>query len=720
MFCMHHYCSQKRGRLYVQRRTRIGSLLQCSSAFIVGILLVCASVSGGRANGIETLCVEAVETRIIDEQLEVRVNTTAPSLPSFSAFPLREPDRLVMDFPDYLWGPGYTGHLESDHPQIREVRVGQFSEEPPITRIVFDLRVPAEQVKYKALSAAAHGQLRIQVSPAEASGASETPPPAVPGRKPDKPAAPPAVKPTAKPPKPRPTAGQSKPPKDIPSPSGPASPPATSGTGEGAAVEPGAAAPGAGPITGTAGDRPTEPGAAAGTQTVEPPTPRPADVGVAAAGPSAGEPPAPTKAGMSWKGYLLRALAALVVIAGIGALAFWLRNRFRGIGSRAFSLRNRGRTSESTEPTASLGAIASAGPEGTIRCRIIDGYLVLAPETVTGMQSMARQEARVEGSVEVIPAQQAAQVEVEEQPQAADAATRAEELVRSLAGDSGEARKEATRGLMELATSGRAEVLLPYLKSEDTRVRTVLAGVLGEAGAADCAGALADIAEDSDPSVRAAALYALAQLGPAASEHVAAVRERLSDEESSVRARATRALAALAPEDEEAARQVIELADDTDPAVRQAAASASFVFARNGVTQPLLGLLADISRRAQALELLQQADEAIIRQLLVNANKASSETSDAAVGTLAYVISARFAPSDFRDDLQSSDADVRMAGLHGLAIVGGDEMRQDVLELSKNDPSPEVRARAAEVLTYWDELAEAAAPAGGESGHAAS
>ncbi len=660
MSCMHHCCSQKRGSLYVQHRTRIASWIQCSSAFVGAVLLVCASVAGGRANGMEPLYVEAVETETADEQLEVRVSTTSPSLPAFSAFPLREPDRLVMDFPDYLWRPGYTGHLKSGHPQVEGVRVGQLSKEPPITRVVFDLRVPAEQVKYEALSGAGDGELRIYV----------------PGRKAGKPAPAWAGKPATRPAKPRPTAGPSKPPKEGPSLGVAASPPVVSGTGQGAAAEP---------------------------------TPRPADLGVAAASAPDGETPSPAKAWMSWKGYLLRALAAVALIIAIGALAFWLRNRFR--------------TSQSTEPIASLGAIASGRSGGMLRCRIIDGYLVLAPEAMTGMEAMARQEARVEGSVEVIPTEESAEAEkeseVEEEPRAADAATRAAELVRSLAGDSGDVRKKATRDLVELVKNDRADVLLPYLKSAEARVRVVVAGVLGEAGAANCASALADIADDSDPSVRAAALYALAQLGPAASEHVAALRKRLCDEESSVRARAIEALAVLAPHDEGAARQVVELAGDADPAVRQAAASASFAFARNGVTEPLLGLLADISRRAQALELLQQADEAIIKQLLVDANKTSSETSDAAVGTLAYVISARFAPADFRDDLQSLDADVRMAGLHGLAIVGGDELRKDVLELSRNDPSPEVRATAGQVLIYWEELAEATARAGSESGGAA-
>jgi HEAT repeat protein len=454
----------------------------------------------------------------------------------------------------------------------------------------------------------------------------------------------------------------------------------------------------------------------------------------------------------------------------IAALAVWLRKRFGMPGGAAAQSEAAEIAIGETVPLPDSGqdlsreAVAPAAEptEAAVRCRIVDGYLVLAPEggeaALSRLGSGGARKAKVEGSISLTPVEEdeaavdalaADEPSVVEGPVAEeeagaeavpaeelisaealaagegmvdeptledteDLAARARELVESLGDEDEDARRQAAEGLWGLAESGHAELLVPYLNSDDARVRLTIAGVLGESQAAEFAGPLAELAVDPDPSVRATVLYAFSQLGQAAGEHLDAVRKGLSDEEGSVRARAVEALAAMAPDDDEVAAQVVALTGDPEFPVREAATSAALNFARNGVTEPLVTLLADLGRRAQALELLQQAEADVIKQLLAAAAKATSESSAAAMGTLSYVVGTRCTPADFSADLQSSDSEVRLAGLEGLAIVGAEESRADVARMSEGDSSPEVRQRAAEILTYWDEMAESTARAGAD------
>ncbi len=751
------------GRLGASQPHR-SAWLHCCLVLLIGLGLVLVGVSGGRANGIASLLVTGVNATTEAEQLEVKVMTTSPVAPRFSAFALREPDRLVVDFPDYIWEPGLTGHLESSHPQVSEVRVGQFSKEPPITRVVFDLRVPANKVQYDTGAGAADGDLTIRVSPTPKQAGPPTQA-ASPGR-------------TEAAARPAPTRGPKQ--GDGAPPAGPAG--GTDATqasgGQTQAPPPDRPKPGpatTGPETGT---KPSVGGmtAQAGQPTAKPPATAPQ--GAASPGP----PPVNRAGALSWRSYLLRGLAAVALIVVLAALAVWLRKRF--IEPRGTRPRRRAAEPitvdvlpEQEETADAIEASAAAEPTaGALRCKILEGYLVLAPEggeaALSQLGGDGIRRARVEGSLNLTPVEeeasaadeapvqeeasavdeapvqeeapladdapvqeeapladdapeeepavgeaQAAEELVDEQSAAdaaSDDAARVQAMVESLTDGNEDAHKVAAEGLWGVAREGGSDLLAPYLKSEDPRVRLVVAGVLGEAGAAEFAGPLADTADDPDPSVRAAVFYALSQLGQAASEHLAVVRKGLSDEESSVRARAVEAAVAMAPSDSDLAAELAALTGDPDPLVREAAASGALDFARNGATEPLLALLGDLTRRAQALELLQQADETLLKQLLVAARKAPSGLGEAALGTLSYVIGTRCTPADFADDLEASDPDVRLAALEGLAIVGGEECQSEVDRLSKTDPSAEVRQRAAEILIAWEEMAQSTARAGAD------
>lgn len=649
--------------------------------------------------------VESVEAATGAEELEVQVVTTALRTPWFAVFPLREPDRLVMDLPGFLWKPGLTAHLPSVYPEVERVRVGQFSHDPLITRIVFDLTVPAQDLRYRTVSTTEGGRLRVQVSDqAEIASAEEwtTPIPAKPRPKEQaahvaKPGASPAAPAAAKasPAKAKPASASLA--QSAPKPQASALPPAPEPSA-------GAEEPSGEPQISSA------PGSAAARA--------PESV---AAGATAQSPAPPLtvaqSAGVSPRRHLVWALTAVGCLLAVGLLALWLRRRSR---SSEGELGVFGEVDREALAPESAGA---AGEQpGVVKCKIVDGYLVLAPEgngrPLTDLPPESRREAKVRGSVELTV--QAARSEADEpKSEAPDGpATQAKTLIGALSDESVAVRKAASQGLWELAESGRADVLLPYLKSEDSRIRLVVAGVLGEAGAADCAGALAEIASDPDPSVRASVLYAFAQLGERAKDHCDAVRARLSDAEGSVRARAVEALSAMNPKSEEVAGEALDLTGDSDPSVGEAAVSAAFGFVSRGVSGAMIELLADPTRRSQAFELLQQGDEAALRRLLIAARNAPPESGERALETISYVMSRRWTVEDFAGELASSDPEDRLAAVEGLAMVGGDEAARELARLAKSDPSPRIKKRAAEIVGKWKELAPhaAGAPGGSDGG----
>ncbi len=615
--------------------------------------LVVAGV--GLANVEQTKAVKSVEAVSGPAQVEVEITTEAATAPIYSVFPLREPDRLVVDLPGLQWAPGLTTELPAASPQVHQIRVGQFSLEPPITRIVFDLAVPAQNVSYESLVATGEGRLRLRVQEAPA-GAGVTK-----------------------------AAGA------------PINPPPRKTTSD---IHQDTTTPAAPIVEETKTPAPT-PVEAAETKPAQQPE-RPF---------AASAPPVREKTTVvgSTNHPLSYALAAVVVaFAWLGAV--WIRKRFR-FGQQA--------TTPTITASASTIAQEAFDFEATdiVRCKVVDGYLLVAPERGKEALASLGSDARVQAKGEVTLALSMTGEIAEESETGAkiptvtkaatsdelsDWAAEAEELVIGLSDEDAVVRKTAARGLRELAMKGHGEVLFSYLRKTDPHVRSVIAAALGEAKITSAGAMLASMTQDTDPSVRAAVMYALGQLGEAAAPYREEVLARIDDSEGIVRARAIEALAAIAPDSVEAASLVTELTGDTDLLVREAAASAAFNFAKHDVCQPLLELLADFTRRAQALEVLQHGEESVLRRLLVAARNADPATAESAMDTLAYVMSRRWTAADFREELSSTDPDIRMAGLEGLSIVGGAEAMKEARRVMGSDPSPEVRARAAAIVSAWD------------------
>jgi len=651
-------------------------------ALAAAFLLI--SVSADRARSADKQFVSNVQAATGSDGLQVDVTTTSPAAPIFSLFSLREPDRLVVDLPDYLWKPGLTAHLPSASPAVQQVRVGQFSAEPPITRVVFDLTPPVRSLRYRAVSSTADGNLRFELSgqpgddketgnwlgvPAPASSVSRA----------------------------RTQPARQQAPRD----SKPQSPELRGG----AAVSEGAAT--------AAG---TGPAAVAEGALTEPRPPQPART----------QPLAPVGARQTvsadWSGSALRVAGAVALLVLTALFAVWARRRLQSVPQQkrapaATKVADQV-TPTVSEPTAETGT-PSAEDSELLRCRVVDGYLVLAPENRSEELSGARRVRVEQGSLDLdLSSEEAPPAGADTAPAPAltaveglEVATRAADLVASLKDDTIPMRRAAAEGLLELAAGGHAAALLPYLDSADPNVRSLIAGVLGDAEAVDCLAAIARLADDSDPSVRACVMYAFARFGESAAGYADQVRAGISDPDQSVRAGAVEALAALLPRSEETARQVLALTEDAEPLVRQAAASATFAVALHGVAEPLLELLADFTRRAQALELLQQADDAVLWRLVAAARNSSATSAQAALDTLSYVMSRRWTADDFREELESPDAEARLAGLEGLAMIGGPGAVDLVRRVAEGDASPAVRKRAAEVLAQWEAWVDEATPA---------
>ena len=265
----------------------------------------------------------------------------------------------------------------------------------------------------------------------------------------------------------------------------------------------------------------------------------------------------------------------------------------------------------------------------------------------------------------------------------------ADERVRAVAG----------RGLWGVIGEGQSELLVRFLASPDPRVRAGIAGALGNIRAVEWAEALSQAADDPDPRVRAAIVNALGRMGEDASQHLATVSARLGDTDAFVRGRAIEASLAMAPADEGVARSLLALACDADADVRDASFAALVAYAKRGMCAPLVGLLADEALRQPVLKSLAGADEALVRQLLDHVQKLPEDVGQGLLGALSHMLHGRWTIADLRPELSSLDAEARLAGLEGLALVGGPDAVHAVARLLSSDPSTKVRLRAVEILS---------------------
>lgn len=98
-------------------------------------LLVASGVSAAQRAQVERVRVLNAGPKIV----EVEIATTQPIVPQTQE--VSDPTRLVVDFPQATPGPLLRA-LGVNHAEVKGVRVGLFSTQPPTTRVVFDLNGP--------------------------------------------------------------------------------------------------------------------------------------------------------------------------------------------------------------------------------------------------------------------------------------------------------------------------------------------------------------------------------------------------------------------------------------------------------------------------------------------------------------------------------------------------------------------------------------------------
>ena len=147
--------------------------MRFSSCF--GALLVAGALLAGPAAAQDRAFVQSVAVRDGGSAVEIEIHTSGAAVsPNTQA--LTGPDRILVDFPGAL--PASELHaINVNRGPLKSIRPGLFFNNPPITRIVFDLR---ERQPYQ-ISEIPNGVVVRLGAVSAANNVASTPPPAAPG-----------------------------------------------------------------------------------------------------------------------------------------------------------------------------------------------------------------------------------------------------------------------------------------------------------------------------------------------------------------------------------------------------------------------------------------------------------------------------------------------------------------------------------------------------------
>ncbi len=129
---------------------------------LTAALIVSAASSAKCA---ERAVVQRVEVTSTDGRLKITITTTASQPPAFETFCLRGPDRLVLQLPGFWLEAEGPRSISAGQAGVKRVRLAQFRSRPPIARLVFDLSVTPDRLRYQTISRPGVGSLEIDFSP---------------------------------------------------------------------------------------------------------------------------------------------------------------------------------------------------------------------------------------------------------------------------------------------------------------------------------------------------------------------------------------------------------------------------------------------------------------------------------------------------------------------------------------------------------------------------
>lgn len=151
------------------------SLSRFGACLAIGGLLAAPLAAQNRA------LVEHVLVRGSGQSLEIEIQTSGTAPPQSQM--ISGPDRIVVDFPGALPAVGLHA-LNVNRGVLKAIRVGLFSSNPPVTRVVLDLLAPQpyqifairNAVMLKLSPAAGAGSKVLEAAIASSSAAPEPPP----------------------------------------------------------------------------------------------------------------------------------------------------------------------------------------------------------------------------------------------------------------------------------------------------------------------------------------------------------------------------------------------------------------------------------------------------------------------------------------------------------------------------------------------------------------
>jgi TPR repeat protein len=147
-------------------------LVRCSTKFWV-VICLCLSASvdiRAQASSVPLATVEHADVTLTPNGLTIEIALSAPFLPQ--GMPVTNPDRLVFDFPGFTL-PAGNRQMPINNGPVRRFRAALFQSDPPITRIVVDLKEP---VNFDVKSVGNKVVIEIPFSKASSVPAASAPP----------------------------------------------------------------------------------------------------------------------------------------------------------------------------------------------------------------------------------------------------------------------------------------------------------------------------------------------------------------------------------------------------------------------------------------------------------------------------------------------------------------------------------------------------------------
>ncbi len=106
--------------------------------FLSSVVLSCAALCAA-APALAARTVTAVQVRTEAQGAVIAISTSDAGKPEINSFVLSEPPRLVFDFADTVLDPELPDAVPVESPRFNQIRLGQFSIEPEVARLVVDL-----------------------------------------------------------------------------------------------------------------------------------------------------------------------------------------------------------------------------------------------------------------------------------------------------------------------------------------------------------------------------------------------------------------------------------------------------------------------------------------------------------------------------------------------------------------------------------------------------